>query len=86
MLASVASGVTTFRVGHRLAELRDSDFIVVIEDGVVSQMGPHDELMDDPGWYREVYLLQANGDMPAMHEEGPESAVSVVSSSERKHG
>jgi len=58
-LVRLAVGKTTFRVGHRLAELRHSDVIVVIENGRVSQMGTHDELMAEGGWYAEVYRLQA---------------------------
>jgi ABC-type multidrug transport system fused ATPase/permease subunit len=58
-LRRVAAGKTTFRVGHRIAELRDSDMIVVIEHGRVSQMGSHEELMKQDGWYGKMYRLQA---------------------------
>ncbi len=77
-LARVASGVTTLRVGHRLAELRESDLIVVLEDGVVSQMGTHDELMARPGWYREVYQLQLAADVSVVPE--------LTASAEGGHG
>jgi ATP-binding cassette subfamily B protein/subfamily B ATP-binding cassette protein MsbA len=71
-LANVADGVTTFRVGHRLAELRDSDSIVVIEDGVISRMGTHEELMAEPGWYRDVYILQGTAGTTAAIENAAE--------------
>ncbi len=59
-LKRVAVGKTTFRVGHRIAELRDSDVIVVIEQGRVSQMGTHEELVRQGGWYAEMNRLQGS--------------------------
>jgi subfamily B ATP-binding cassette protein MsbA len=58
-LVRVSAGKTTLRIGHRLAELQHSDVIVVIEDGRVTQMGTHSELMERGGWYADVYRLQA---------------------------
>jgi ABC-type multidrug transport system fused ATPase/permease subunit len=69
-LVRVAAGKTTFRVGHRLAELQHSDMIVVIEDGRVSQTGTHQDLMKQGGWYADVYRLQAG--------EGRAAAESIV--------
>jgi len=50
---------TTFRVAHRLAEIRHADMIVVLQDGCVAQRGTHESLMRAGGWYRDVFLLQA---------------------------
>jgi len=58
-LKQVAENVTTFRVGHRLAELRHSDVIVVFEEGRITQTGTHEELIEQPGWYRDIYRLQS---------------------------
>jgi len=63
-LQRVSSHCTTLRVGHRLSELKGSDMIVVLEQGVITQQGTHEELMDQDGWYREVYSLQAAGIEP----------------------
>lgn len=49
---------TTFRVGHRLAEVCGADLILVIEDGQITQRGTHESLMRQPGWYRDVFDLQ----------------------------
>ncbi|MFQ5352161.1 MAG: ABC transporter ATP-binding protein, partial [Candidatus Binatia bacterium] len=57
-LAKLSEGTTTFRVGHRLSELCRSDMIVVFEDGRVSQIGKHDELVRQDGWYRRIFTLQ----------------------------
>jgi len=59
-LRRVARGKTTFRVGHRLSEIKDSDVIVVIEDGQISQSGTHEQLLSRAGWYRDVFTLQTD--------------------------
>ncbi|WP_199442699.1 ABC transporter ATP-binding protein [Umezawaea beigongshangensis] len=50
---------TTVLVTHRLANVRDADRIVVLEDGRVAQHGTHDELMAGGGPYRELFDIQA---------------------------
>lgn len=42
---------TTLIVSHRLSTIRDVDTIVFIKDGVVSEVGTHDELMKKQGLY-----------------------------------
>jgi ATP-binding cassette subfamily B protein len=58
-LGALARRRTTFRVGHRLAEIQHADVILVIEDGRITQRGTHAELVAKAGWYRDVYALQA---------------------------
>jgi len=49
---------TVIVIAHRLSTIRHADKIVVLEDGVVSQLGTHDELMEKPGLYRELVRIQ----------------------------
>jgi len=55
-----ASG-TTVLISHRLNTVRDADRIVVLSDGVVSEQGDHDELMNRRGIYARLFSLQARG-------------------------
>jgi ATP-binding cassette subfamily B protein len=50
---------TTFVIAHRIQSVMDADLILVLKDGHVLQHGTHDELMAEPGFYRQIYNLQA---------------------------
>jgi ABC-type multidrug transport system fused ATPase/permease subunit len=53
-----AQRITIF-ISHRLQTARASDCILVIDEGVLVQSGPHDELLLNPdGLYRRMYSLQ----------------------------
>jgi ABC-type multidrug transport system fused ATPase/permease subunit len=64
-------------VGHRLSELQDSNLILVIEDGRVTQSGKHEELVQKDGWYRKVYRLQS-GDPELLTSVTPDGGGSVA--------
>ena len=51
-------GRTTFVIAHRLSTVVDADRIVVLERGRIVQVGPHAELIERPGLYRELYEKQ----------------------------
>lgn len=50
---------TVLLVTHRLSGLDRYDEIVVLDSGRVTHRGPHAELVEQPGWYREQWLRQA---------------------------
>ncbi|MBN1344046.1 MAG: ABC transporter ATP-binding protein [Phycisphaerae bacterium] len=51
-------GRTAVIVSHRLSMVRDTDLIVVVDGGRVTERGTHDELMAAEGWYARMYRLQ----------------------------
>jgi subfamily B ATP-binding cassette protein MsbA len=59
------SGRTVFVIAHRLSTVRRADRIVVIDNGAISEIGAHEELMKNLGTYRRLYDLQfADSDVP----------------------
>lgn len=53
---------TVFIVSQRAASIQFADRIVVLDDGVISGMGNHDELLDSCNVYREIYYSQFKKD------------------------
>ena len=51
-------GKTTVIIAHLLSTVRNADKIIVLDRGRVAQKGTHDELMEQPGIYRELYQTQ----------------------------
>ena len=54
-LSAVLEGRTVVAIAHRLHTAHDADRIVVVEDGVVSESGPHDELVAADGAYAALW-------------------------------
>lgn len=52
------AGRTTFIIAHRISSLRFSDEIIVLDQGHIVQRGTHDQLVHQPGPYRETYKIQ----------------------------
>ena len=54
-------GRTTLVIAHRLSTIRQADRIAVIDGGRLVELGPHDELMEREGLYRQFYEYQFSG-------------------------
>jgi ATP-binding cassette subfamily B protein len=57
-LRAAMTGRTAFVVSSRLSLLRRTDLILVLEDGRLTRTGTHEELVRQPGPYRETAALQ----------------------------
>jgi ATP-binding cassette subfamily B protein len=58
-LAEAARGRTTIAVAHRLSTIARADLILVMEDGKLSEVGPHAQLVDAGGRYAAMWTKQA---------------------------
>ena len=57
-LEIMMKGRTSIVIAHRLSTILKADRILVISDGVISQQGSHEELLEKGGVYRELYDTQ----------------------------
>ena len=53
--------ITKIIIGQRISSIKDSDKILVLEDGIITAAGTHDELLKTSKVYREVYESQTEG-------------------------
>ncbi len=49
---------TVFLIAHRISSIKDADIIIVLEDGKITEMGNHDELLAKKGYYHTVFMHQ----------------------------
>ena len=56
-------GRTTFVIAHRLSTVRNSDCIMVLEDGRIIERGTHNELINKQGKYYQLYTGKVNNDL-----------------------
>lgn len=56
--SKLMQGRTTFIVAHRLATIKEADVILVMKDGNIIEQGNHKELLNNKGFYYELYNSQ----------------------------
>lgn len=49
---------TTIIIAHRISSLMHADEILVLEDGKIAERGTHRQLLNNDGWYKEMYNKQ----------------------------
>ena len=57
-LQNLMTGRTVLVIAHRLSTVRRADRIVVLENGTITDIGAHEQLMQKLGTYRRLYDLQ----------------------------
>lgn len=55
---NVIQGRTSFVIAHRLKTILNANKIVVLKDGKVIEEGSHEQLLDEKGFYAELYHNQ----------------------------
>ena len=57
-LTNLMKGRTTFVIAHRLSTVRKATRIIVLADGMIKEVGAHDELINTEGEYFRLYSMQ----------------------------
>lgn len=56
--ATMMKGRTSFIVAHRLSTIREADVILVMKDGHIIERGTHESLLEQKGFYADLYNSQ----------------------------
>lgn len=56
------AGATVIIISHRITSLMQADQIIVLDQGRISQMGTHSQLIEQEGIYKQIYEIQLNRD------------------------
>lgn len=57
-LLDICKDKTTIIVSHRVSSAKNADKIIILEDGKILQQGTHNQLVNETGYYKELYLKQ----------------------------
>ncbi|HLO12076.1 MAG TPA: ABC transporter ATP-binding protein, partial [Pseudoneobacillus sp.] len=65
-MTALMQGRTSFVIAHRLSTIKDADIILVMNQGTVIEQGNHHELLEQNGFYAELYNSQFAEELPAV--------------------
>ena len=57
-LLEISKDKTTIIVSHRVSSAKNADKIIILDDGKIIQEGSHNQLVNQDGYYAELYLKQ----------------------------
>ena len=57
-LEQVSKNKTTFIISHRVSSAKKADQIIILDKGEIIQQGPHNQLINEKGYYKELYEQQ----------------------------
>ena len=60
-LLNLMQGRTSFVIAHRLSTIRDADNVLVIRQGEIIEQGNHSQLIQQKGFYYNLYMSQFKG-------------------------
>ncbi|HLP64379.1 ABC transporter ATP-binding protein [Flavobacterium sp.] len=57
-LLEISKNKTTIIVSHRVSSAKNADQIIILEEGKILQQGSHNQLLNQDGYYKELYYKQ----------------------------
>ena len=57
-LEDYTKGITSIIISHRISSIKNADNIIVLENGSIVQKGTHNQLIDQNGYYKQLYYKQ----------------------------
>jgi ATP-binding cassette, subfamily B, multidrug efflux pump len=57
-LLEISKNKTTIIVSHRVSSAKNADQIIILEEGKIIQQGSHNQLLNQDGYYKELYYKQ----------------------------
>lgn len=57
-LSRLLANRTSLIIAHRLSTIKNADCIMYVDGGVIKEMGTHEELLKQKGYYHELYMSQ----------------------------
>lgn len=66
-LTKLMEGKTTIAVAHRLSTIAAMDRLVVMDKGIITEQGTHDELIEKNGLYAQLWARQSGGFLVTNH-------------------
>ncbi|HEV2294250.1 MAG TPA: ABC transporter ATP-binding protein [Tepidisphaeraceae bacterium] len=76
---------TTFIIAHRISTVKRADLVIVLEEGRITQMGTHEQLMRQEGHYRDIAAVQLYGDVEEPEQEPEPTTAEHPSHMKRVH-
>ena len=64
-MRKLMQGRTSFVIAHRLSTIKDADVIFVMRDGDIIEQGSHEKLLEQNGFYADLYNSQFDGGAPS---------------------
>jgi len=57
-LLEISKEKTTIIVSHRVSSAKNADKIIILKEGKIIQQGSHNQLVNQEGYYKELYYKQ----------------------------
>ena len=57
-ISSLSGGRTTLIIAHKISTIKDSDHIIVLDNGLIIDQGMHSDLIDRSETYKSLYEIE----------------------------